>query len=188
MVRFLILLVSGVFLLASCTTTTTTGVGTNARPGMGVYRISKLQTSRIQFRMLDSVNALRKAEGLGNLSLNSSLNAAAATHSRDMAVQNRPWHFGSDGSSPVERAWRAGYRQTMLGENISETYETELETLAAWMDQKDTRNVIVAEQAQHLGFSWHQEPGGKIWWTLIIGGGATPVQPSPNSLAQVPQG
>jgi uncharacterized protein YkwD len=49
-----------------------------------------------------------------------------------MSVQNRPWHFGSDGSSPLDRARRAGYTGTLLGELISETFESEVETLAAW--------------------------------------------------------
>ena len=101
------------------------------------------------------------------------LNAAAETHSRDMSRQNRPWHFGSDGSSPIDRVMREGYEKTMLGENISETFETELETLAAWMDEKGTRDVILDPGAEDMGFAWFQEPSGKIWWTLIMGG--TPV-------------
>jgi hypothetical protein len=45
----------------------------------------------------------------------------AATHAHDMSVQNRPWHFGSGGSSPIDRAKRAGYTGTVLGKNIAET-------------------------------------------------------------------
>ncbi|EEB83295.1 CAP domain-containing protein [Roseobacter sp. GAI101] len=133
------------------------------------YRISRAESGKIQFRMLDSVNALRGASGLSQLQLDAKLNAAAATHSRDMAVQNRPWHFGSDGSSPVDRIQRVGYQGSLVGEVISETYETELETLAAWMDQPDTRRIIMAPKATNLGFSWHQENNGKIWWTMVIG-------------------
>ena len=38
----------------------------------------------------------------------------------------------------------------MLGENISETYETELETLSAWMASPDTRAVILDPAAREL--------------------------------------
>lgn len=184
MLRLLTLMITGAFLLSACATTPAAPtLGPDGKPLPRVYRIGVGDKSRIQFRMLDSVNALRKAAGRSELTLDSSLNAAAATHARDMAVQNRPWHFGSDGSSPVERAWRAGYRQTMLGELISETFETELETLAAWMERPDTRTIILDPQGTHLGLGWHQEPGGKIWWTMIIGGGPTPVQPAPNPIA-----
>ena len=86
-----------------------------------------------------------------------------------MAVQNRPWHFGSDGSSPIDRVRRVGYFGTLLGENISETYETELQTLAAWMELQGTRNVILDPSARNVGLGWFQEEAGKIWWTLTVG-------------------
>ena len=58
----------------------------------------------------------------------------------------------------------------LVGEKISETYETELETLAAWMEKPDTRRVILSPKASQMGFSWYQESNGKIWWTMIMGG------------------
>lgn len=63
-----------------------------------------------------------------------------------------------------------GYPGMMLGETISETYETELETLSAWMEQPDTRDIILDERATDMGFAWYQESTGKLWWTLIMGG------------------
>ena len=102
----------------------------------------------------------------------SGLSAAAAAHSRDMSLQNRPWHFGSDGSSPIDRINRVGYAGKLVGETISETYESELETLAAWMDETGSREVILDKRAVNMGFSWYQEKGGKIWWTLEMGTGA----------------
>ncbi len=134
-----------------------------------VYPIRTGQEREIRFRMLDSVNSLRQAAGAGPLILDEKLTAAAATHSRDMSVQNRPWHFGSDGSSPVDRIRRVGYDGELVGETISETYETELETLAAWMQEETTRRVILNPEAERMGFDWLQEPGGKIWWTMILG-------------------
>ena len=143
--------------------------GPDGKPLPRVYRISERDTAKIQFRVLDSINTLRSARGAQTMALSSELNAAALTHSRDMAVQNRPWHFGSDGSSPLDRVRRAGYSGRMLGENISETYESELETLSAWMEMPDQREVLLDPRARDLGIAWFQEPNGKIWWTLITG-------------------
>ncbi|MEM8777060.1 MAG: CAP domain-containing protein [Pseudomonadota bacterium] len=150
--------------------------GPDGQPLAQVYRINDRDSAEIQFRMLDGVNALRQARGTAPLSLNSELTAAAKTHSRDMSVQNRPWHFGSDGSSPLDRVARSGYQGTLIGENISETFETELETLSAWMETPETRDVILDPRARDLGFSWFQEPSGKIWWTLISGQPANGIQ------------
>jgi uncharacterized protein YkwD len=86
-----------------------------------------------------------------------------------MSVQNRPWNFGSDGSSPLDRIARVGYAGGLVGENIRETYETELETLSAWMEEPGPRAVILDPRARNMGFDWFQEPNGKIWWTLVLG-------------------
>ena len=170
--RLLSLLLVSLLGLAACDTGYETQGTGNSASGLSttVYRIRNGDTSKIQYRMLDSVNALRRAAGAAPVQLNAQLNAASATHSRDMSVQNRPWHFGSDGSSPIDRVQRAGYPGMMLGENISETYETELETLAAWMEEPGTRSVLLEKRARDMGFAWYQEPNGKIWWTLVMGG------------------
>ncbi|MFN3969983.1 MAG: CAP domain-containing protein [Gemmobacter sp.] len=155
--------------LAGCATGAAVQIGPDGKPLPQVYRIDAAQSQRIPFRLLDSVNSLRAASGAGPLALNAQLNAAAATHARDMSVQNRPWHFGSDGSSPFERVRRVGYTGQLSGELISETFETELQTLSAWMAQPDTRAIILDPAARELGFAWFQETNGKIWWTMVTG-------------------
>lgn len=164
-----ILLAAVTLVLAACAPPPELQLGPDGRPLPRIYRISAADENRVSFRMLDAVNALRAAQGAQPLEFNAELNAAAATHARDMSVQNRPWHFGSDGSSPLERVARVGYSGALLGETISETYETELQTLSAWMAQPDTRAVILDARATDLGFAWFQEENGKIWWTLVTG-------------------
>lgn len=161
-------------LAAACAPTppATTGprIGPDGAPLPTVYRIRATDEDEIKFRVLDGVNALRRAAGAGDVVFDARLNAAAATHSRDMSIQNRPWHFGSDGSSPLDRVAGTGYPGPFVGENISETYETETETLAAWMADPDTRAVILDSRARAMGFDWYQERNGKIWWTMVLGG------------------
>ena len=155
-----VLLCASLVLSACAGTGVTTGGGGASTAG---------DMGEVQFKALDSVNTLRGAKGLQPVQLNAQLNAAAATHSRDMAVQNRPWHFGSDGSSPIDRVRRVGYSGKMLGELISETYQSELETLSDWMEDPETRQVIMDPQATDMGFAFFQEPSGKIWWTMVTG-------------------
>jgi len=166
--RIISFLVAAMLVLSACTTPAPQ-VGPDGKPLPRVYRIRPGNKAKIQFRMLDSVNSLRQAAGQNPVEMNAKLNAAAATHSRDMSLQNRPWHFGSDGSSPLDRVARVGYEGKLVGENISETYETELETLSAWMNDPSTRWVILSPDARNLGFAWLQEDSGKIWWTLVMG-------------------
>jgi len=168
MTRLTVALITLAFILTACVGTTPT-VGPDGKPLPPVFRIGAREKAKIPFRVLDSVNALRTAAGLNAVELSAELTAAAATQSRDMSVQNRPWHFGSDGSSPIERVARTGYAGQMLGENISETFESDVETLGAWMLADDTRAVIMNADAKFMGIAWFQEPGGKIWWTQVFG-------------------
>jgi uncharacterized protein YkwD len=160
---------AGLAVLAACAPAPQLQLGADGKPLPQVYPITAANQDAIPFRVLDSVNSLRAAAGVLPMQLSPQLTAAAATHSRDMAVQNRPWHFGSDASSPLVRVQRTGYQGALVGELISETFETELQTLAAWMGQPDTRAIILAPTARNLGFSWFQESNGKIWWTLVAG-------------------
>jgi uncharacterized protein YkwD len=157
------------FGLAACSSGPVARIGPDGLPLPTVYQIGPNDVDAIQFRMEESINALRQAAGVNPVSLDSNLIASAATHARDMSIQNRPWLFGSDGSSPLDRARRAGFTGQLVGEVISESYETELETLAAWTQDRDSRAVILDPTAQRIGFAWYQEPAGKLWWTLSVG-------------------
>lgn len=163
--------------LAACDPSMNRPLGPDGLPLPTAYVIAPGDEAAIQFRMLDSVNALRQTAGVQPVELDARLNAAAATHARDMAVQNRPWLFGSDGSSPVARAQRAGFPGRLLGENISESFESELQTLAAWMSVSGTRDVILDPEARFMGFAWYQEQSAKLWWTLNMGSDPSVRQP-----------
>lgn len=168
--------------LAACAPTTLRlptfgGFGRPAEPQLGpdgqpipvAYTITEREGQAIPARVLGEVNRLRANTGAAPLALSPQLSTAAAAHSRDMAGQNRAWHWGSDGSSPAERAQRQGFLGQVVGENISESYENDIATLSAWMNERDTRDVIMDPSATQLGIAWYQENTKKIWWTLITG-------------------
>ncbi|MFV0360913.1 CAP domain-containing protein [Tropicimonas sp.] len=164
MIRLFSLLAVAAFALSACDST-----GSSDSGGPHVYKIRPRDESRIENETIEAVNMARMNAGLSPLVRNDALTLAAERHSGDMAAQNRPWHWGSDGSSPIERATRAGYYGTWLGENISETFEDEVKTLNAWMGDRDSRAIIMDPAARQIGFGWYQETGGKIWWTLVTG-------------------
>lgn len=169
MIRMKALLLVASVALSACMSTGGEQLGPDGKPLPKLYLISKRVGEEVPDRVLEAVNSLRAARGTAPVLLNPQLTAAASAHSRDMATQNRSWHWGSDGSSPLDRAAQAGFMGKVLGENISETYETEIETLSAWMALTDTRDVILNPAATQMGFAWYQEPSGKIWWTMITG-------------------
>ena len=175
MKQFIILALAGLMLTACAPRNPDAQVGANTQLGPDgqpipvAYTINSAEAAAIPERVLTQVNTLRTGSGAAPLRLDPALAAAAAAHSRDMAAQNRAWHFGSDGSSPLDRARRAGYAGRLVGENISESYENDIATLQAWMQARDTRDVIMDPSATTLGIAWYQEPSRKIWWTLVTG-------------------
>ncbi len=132
-------------------------------------QVSPGDSGAIRLRHVDAVNAVRIQAGLVPLQLSAELNAAAETHARDMSVQQRAWHFGSDLTSPRERAFRAGYRGEIAGENLSEGTDSDLMVLKSWLDFADTRNVILSPSGRGIGLGWYQDASGKTWWVQMIG-------------------
>ena len=132
-------------------------------------RIENFDPVEIRNRHLDYLNALRQERGLENLQISNSLNSSAATHARDIFKQQRAWNFGSDGSSPQQRAEVSGFKGIVTGENISETYEGEFLVLQVWLKNSFSRNVLLNKEATHLGLGWYQQESGKIWWVQVLG-------------------
>lgn len=165
--RAFVIALIGFFVLTACAQAPR--LGSDGKPLPQIYRISKTEKARIPYRVLDAMNALRMAAGADAVALDPYLTAAAATHALDMSVQNRPWHFGSDGSSPLDRVRRAGFDGGFLGETLSETFEPELQTLTAWVDDDATRGILLDPRADKIGFAWYQEKSGKLWWVLVTG-------------------
>ncbi len=178
MLRSLAFVVVAGLTLAACETTAPAQIplGSDGRPLPVVVRINPSDAPRVRQRMQDGLNTMRAQNGLGPLQANAELASAAATHAQDMSFQQRPWHWGSDGSSPMQRAQRAGYRGSVIGELISETFETEFETVNAWMLEAETRQVILDRRAGEMGVGWHQDDNGKLWWVVVLGEPAAGVQ------------
>ena len=170
MQKFSILALVSVLALAACQSPGGQQLGPDGRPLPVAYKITGREEAQIPGRVLGQVNALRANVGAPAMVQNPMLDAAAKAQARDMSAQNRAWHFGSDGSSPLDRARRQGFAGSLLGENISETYENEIATLSGWMQTRDTRDVLMDPAAREIGFGWFQEQTNKIWWTALVGG------------------
>ena len=147
-------------------------VGSNPNFYLGFSKsgmIKSYDSTKVRLRHLDAVNALRHERGLRELVFSKELNASARTHATDISNQKRAWNFGSDNSSPQERALLSGFTGVVRGENVSETFEGELEVLQVWLKNALPSQIILDPKATHIGFGWFQEENGTIWWVQEIG-------------------
>ena len=173
MFRLTAVLLSALLTLSACT-----------EPSSGVYEgttrsgnIASYSTDGIRLRHLDSINAMRVERGLPALQLSAELNAAAATHALDIYKQQRAWNFGSDRTSPQERADRAGFIGVVRGENVAETFRSEFFVLQTWLDDPASRASIFDPKITHVGYAWHQESNGKVWWVELLAESFAPETP-----------
>lgn len=134
----------------------------------GIYPVTPENIDRVRERALETVNNTRVASGLAPVVLDPALVSAADGHSRSMAEQRRAWHFGPDGSSPMDRARRAGFVGVVQGELVSETYESEVQAIATWMGTSSQRAILLNSTARRMGIGVYQEPNNKLWWTLTV--------------------
>jgi len=164
---FIVLLMLG--LVAACTTPPPETTAS------GVTLLRESDTQAVLTSHVDALNAFRASRGLQPVTLSAQLTAAARTHARDMSVQERQWHFGSDGTAPPDRVRRAGYTGRWIGENIAESYDDVIQSFQSWVDDPVTRRVMLTPEADNVGLGWFQEPDGKLWWVQVLGqSGGTP--------------
>lgn len=170
--------VFGLLAMAACTTTPESANGVRLiRPG----EVNAIRTAHV-----DALNAFRQSQGRRAVQLDSALTAAAATHARDMSVQRRAWHFGSDGTSPRDRALRARFNGRVVGENISESFDDGVSVFQSWLNDGFTRSVMLDPSADAVGIAFYQESNGKLWWVQVLGqsaaaGGQADVSVTPGS-------
>ena len=105
------------------------------------------------------------------LSLAPALTRAALAHSRDMAARDFFSHSGSDGSTPGERATRAGYRWKMVGENIASGLRTPRDVVAGWLASPHHCANIMTAGFREMGVAFAVNPASAqvIDWTQDFG-------------------
>ncbi|WP_443060003.1 CAP domain-containing protein [Streptomyces sp. NBC_00467] len=95
------------------------------------------------------------------------LTGTAARHSNAMARARDLSHTIASGSSPARRVETAGYRYSHLGEVIAVGQQEASEAVAAWMNSRAHRAIILTCRHRHVGVGVTPEAGGP-WWTLLL--------------------
>jgi uncharacterized protein YkwD len=122
----------------------------------------------LEAEVIDLVNAERRRARCPEVHLNERLRTAARGHSADMARHNMLSHEGSDGSSPWDRAERAGY-DAALSENVAMGYPTAETVMEAWMKSQGHRDNILNCEAKAVGVGLARTADGTAYWTQMFG-------------------
>lgn len=151
---------------------------TNYRLSMAIdsgASTSSAPTTAFVQEVLDLTNKHRQQAGLGSLRLNNKLNAAAQTHSVDMALNDFFNHTGSDQSTPFDRITGSGYDYALAAENIAAGYATPRSVVDAWMDSPGHRENILYPGLEEIGIGFYFLPNDsgalvrRYYWTQDFG-------------------
>ncbi len=115
-------------------------------------------------QVLKLTNQERANAGCSALKLNSKLNAAAQSHSDDMAAKKYFSHDSQDGRSPFDRMSDAGYKFGAAAENIAQGYGDAEAVVKGWMNSEGHKANILNCTYTEMGLGWDNN-----YWTQTFG-------------------
>ena len=107
--------------------------------------------AHVRKAMVARVNAERAALGLPGVVENSALDRAAQSHADDMIRKSYFGHESPDGGTLLNRAARAGYAATALGENLAQGQSSVDDAMIWWMASEGHRQQIVNGAFTEIG-------------------------------------
>ncbi len=105
--------------------------------------------------LLQATNAQRSQNGgIGALTLNTKLAAAAQAKANDMVARNYWSHNTPDGKEPWTFIDAAGYEYQKAGENLAYGFANSSETVTGWMNSKSHRDNLLDAAYKEVGFGF----------------------------------
>jgi uncharacterized protein YkwD len=138
-----------------------------------------------EWAFVELVNAYRGQLGLGPLTLNYELGAAAEYHSVDMATNNYFGHYALDGTDAGTNIQNFGYTGFPYAENIAAGMATAQEVLTGWQNSPEHNATMTNPQYTEIGIGRHYGEGSQYgwYWTATYGAGEG-VQTAPEPLPE----
>jgi uncharacterized protein YkwD len=126
--------------------------------------------------LAELVNRARVEHEVLRLARSPQLDSAAQAHSQDMVANHYLDHVGSDGSSPQERAGRAGYSVPpqsgwIVVEVISAISDQPAGPLEWWLTESTGihRRVVINPRWREFGLGYAAGGDYGNYWTMLVG-------------------
>jgi len=126
-------------------------------------QLPELPPSQKKAKLLGLINQERQKNGTTFLNYNSNLDRAAQAHAEDMVKNNYFSHTSKDGSTPADRALRAGYGSSWVGENIAKGITDPNSIFEMWMGSSGHRQNMLNPTWKNAGLG----VSANIWVLLL---------------------
>ena len=120
-------------------------------------------------KALAEINAFRTKNGRTPVVFDARLSQAAAVQSKDQAGRSSIGHDGSDGSKPMQRATRAGFRAKIASENVASGQKSFSDAMRSWEGSSGHRENLLRPEVTAIGVAMAKNEDGRAYWTLVLG-------------------
>jgi uncharacterized protein YkwD len=120
-------------------------------------------------KALAEVNAYRTKNGRKAVVLDARLSQAAAVQSKAQAARGRIGHDGADGSKPMQRAARAGFRAKIASENVASGQKSFSDAMKSWEGSSGHRENLLRPEVTAIGVGMAKTGEGRPYGTLVLG-------------------
>lgn len=103
--------------------------------------------------LVNLTNQMRAQNGLGALTENGQLDAAASAKADDMFAKNYWAHNSPDGLTPWVFIKGAGYNYIYAGENLARGFGSATDVVNAWMASPEHRENLLSGNYREVGFA-----------------------------------
>lgn len=118
--------------------------------------------------LLSATNSQRQGHGLGPLSLNQQLSAAAAQKAQNMFAENYWAHNSPSGRTPWTFIVASGYKYLVAGENLAKNFSNSQGVVDAWMASPSHRDNMLKPSYRDVGFAVVNGRLGGEETTLVV--------------------
>lgn len=113
-------------------------------------------------------NTKRAIAGVGDLTVNQSLNEAAQKKGEDMLAKDYWAHVAPDGTEPWKFFDDAGYVYRYAGENLARDFSNASEAVDAWMASPSHKENMLSSKYQEIGVAVVEGDLNGVDTTLIV--------------------
>lgn len=124
-------------------------------------------------------NVQRADNGLGPVTENQTLDAAALAKGNDMLAKGYWAHFAPDGTSPWSFFIKFGYKYSYAGENLARDFPDAASAVTAWMNSPSHRENMLNPNYRDIGIGVVEGSLAGVDTTIIVQFFGTPLTAAP---------
>jgi uncharacterized protein YkwD len=128
-------------------------------------------------------NEKRSGVGVGAVSFNATLSAAAQKKAEHMLANDYWAHVAPDGTEPWYFFTNSGYKYKYAGENLARDFSSAIAAVDAWMASPSHKDNLLSSKYKEIGIGVAEGDLSGVDTTIIVQLFGTPVS---DSVAQVP--